>query len=149
MHSPNSLLSASQLVDDLSLPNTELVKGITNFESVIPIIRKSGLLISVDTSLVHVSKVLNKGIVAIYPETRYFNIWQPTTSRNFEVVQSKGLVDFGGIKDMNQFENADVDYALNRIKNSDRLENKKVVFLYWHSSNRPLNFPLTPSATEL
>ena len=47
MHSPNSLLSASQLVDDLSLPNVELVKGITNFESVIPIIRKSGLLISV------------------------------------------------------------------------------------------------------
>ncbi len=138
MHSPNSLLPASQLVDDLSLPNVDLAKGITNFESVIPIIRKSGLLISVDTSLVHVSKVLNKGVVAIYPETKYFNIWQPTTSRNFEVVQSKCLVDFGGIKDMNQFENADVDYALNRIKNSDRLKNKKVVFLYWHSSKEDM-----------
>lgn len=138
MYSSNSLLSASRLVDDLSLSNVELVKGITNFESVIPIIRKSGLLISVDTSLVHVSKVLKKGVVAIYPETRYFNIWQPTTDRSFEVIQSKGLVDFGDIKNMNQFENADVDYALNRIKNSDRLENKKVVFLYWHSSKEDM-----------
>lgn len=133
MHSPDSLQSALRLVDDLSMSNVELVKGITNFESVIPIIRNSGLLISVDTSLVHVSKVLNKGVVAIYPETKYFNIWQPTTSRNFEVVQSKGLVDFGDIKDMNQFENVDVDYALNRIKNSERLASKKVVFMYWHS----------------
>ncbi|HHX8330433.1 hypothetical protein J4H63_19545 [Vibrio alginolyticus] len=133
MHSPDSLQSASRLVDDLSMSNVELVKGITNFESVIPIIRNSGLLISVDTSLVHVSKVLNKGVVAIYPETKYFNIWQPTTSRNFEIVQSKGLVDFGDTKDMNQFENVDVDYAFNRIKNSERLVSKKVVFMYWHS----------------
>lgn len=138
MHSSNSLLSASRLVDDLSLSNVELVKGITSFESVIPIICKSGLLISVDTSLVHVSKVLKKGVVAIYPETKYFNIWQPTTDRSFEVIQSKGLVDFGDVKDMNKFENADVDYALNRIKNSDRLENKKVVFLYWHSSREDM-----------
>ncbi|HIF5545658.1 TPA: capsular polysaccharide synthesis protein [Vibrio parahaemolyticus] len=138
MHSPDSVLSASQLVDDLSLSNVELVKGITSFESVIPIIRKSGLLISVDTSLVHVSKVLNKGVVSIYPETKYFNIWQPTTSRSFEVVQSKGLVDFGDIKNMNQFENAGVDYALNRIKNSDRLASKKIVFLYWHSSKEDM-----------
>lgn len=133
MHSPDSLQSASRLVDDLSMSNVELVKGITSFESVIPIIRNSGLLISVDTSLVHVSKVLNKGVVAIYPETKYFNIWQPTTSRNFEIVQSKGLVDFGDTKDMNQFENVDVDYAFNRIKNSERLVSKKVVFMYWHS----------------
>lgn len=138
MHSPNSLLSASRLVYDLSLSNVELVKGITNFESVIPIIRKSGLLISVDTSLVHVSKVLKKCVVAIYPETKYFNIWQPVIDRNFEVIQSRGLVDFGDIKDMNQFENADVDYALNRIKNNDRLENKKIVFLYWHSSKEDM-----------
>ncbi len=57
-----------------------------------------------------------------------FNIWQPTTSRSFEVVQSKGLVDFGEFKNMNQFENADVDYALARIKNSDRLVSKKSRF---------------------
>ncbi|MCA2018629.1 hypothetical protein LDJ79_21115 [Vibrio tritonius] len=138
MHSPDSLQSASRLVDDLSMPNVELVKGITNFESVIPIIRNSGLLISVDTSLVHVSKVLNKDVVAIYPETKYFNIWQPIASRNFEVVRSKSLVDFGDIKDMNQFENADVNYALNRIKNGNRLANKKVVFLYWHSSKEDM-----------
>ena len=133
MHSPSSMQSASQLVEDLSLSNVELVKGITSFESVIPIIRNSGVLISVDTSLVHVSKVLNKNVVAIYPETKYFNIWQPPISRNFEVVYSKGLVDFGQTKDMNQFENTDVDYALNRINNINRLANKKVVFLYWHS----------------
>ncbi|MFA0415446.1 capsular polysaccharide synthesis protein [Vibrio renipiscarius] len=133
MYSPDSIQSAIRLVDDLDLPNVELVKGIASFESVIPIIRSAGLLISVDTSLVHVSKVLNKDVVAIYPETKYFNIWQPSASRSFEVVQSKGLVDFGDIKDMNQFEIADVDYALARIKNSDRLASKKVVFMYWHS----------------
>ncbi|EIT7126842.1 hypothetical protein V8073_004482 [Vibrio parahaemolyticus] len=133
MHSPDSVQLASRLVEDLSLPNVELVKGINSFESVIPIIHNAGLLISVDTSLVHVSKVLNKAVIAIYPETKYFNIWQPTTSRSFEVVQSKGLLDFGDIKDMNQFESADVDYAISRIKNSDRLAGKKVVFLYWHS----------------
>ena len=48
------------------------------------------------------------------------------------------VVQFGDIKDMNQFENADVDYALNRIKNNDRLENKKIVFLYWHSSKEDM-----------
>ncbi|WP_420876307.1 glycosyltransferase family 9 protein [Shewanella japonica] len=69
--SPDSVQLASRLVEDLSLSNVELVKGITSFESVIPIIRNSELLISVDTSLVHVSKVLNKGVVAIFPETMY------------------------------------------------------------------------------
>ncbi|EPP5334538.1 capsular polysaccharide synthesis protein [Vibrio harveyi] len=139
MYSPDSIRSAIRLVDDLDLPNVELVKGIASFESIIPIIRSAGLLISVDTSLVHVSKVLNKDVVAIYPETKYFNIWQPSSaSRSFEVVQSKGLVDFGDIKDMNQFEIADVDYALARIKNSDRLASKKVVFLYWHSSKEDI-----------
>lgn len=138
MYSPDSIQSATRLVDDLDLPNVELVKGIASFESVIPIIRNAGLLISVDTSLVHVSKVLNKDVVAIYPETKYFNIWQPSASRSFEVVQSKGLVDFGDIKDMNQFEIADVDYALARIKNSDRLASKKVVFFYWHSSKEDM-----------
>lgn len=138
MHSPNSVLSASRLVDDLNLSNVELVRGIAKFESVIPIIQKSGPLISVDTSLVHVSKVLNKGVVAIYPETKYFNIWQPAASINFEVVHSKGLVDYGDIKNMDQFENSSIDYALNRIKNSDRLKNKKVVFLYWHSSKKDM-----------
>lgn len=133
MYSPDSMLSASQLVSELNLANVELVKGISSFESVIPIINKSGILISVDTSLVHISKVLNKRVVAIYPETKYFNIWQPKLSNNFEVVKSKGRVDFGDFKNMNRFENASIDYALNRMKNSSRLESKKVVFLYWHS----------------
>lgn len=151
MHSPNSVLPASRLVNDLSLSNVELVKGITNFESVIPIIRKSGLLISVDTSLVHVSKILKKGVVAIYPETKYFNIWQPKTGKKFEVIKSKGLINFGDIKNMNKFKNSDVDYALNRIKNSDRLENKKVVFLYWHSSKQdmPISHALNIKNLEL
>ncbi len=72
MYSPDSIKSAKRLVEDLRLSNVELVKGITSFESVIPIIRNAGLLISVDTSLVHVSKVLNTDVVAIYPETKYF-----------------------------------------------------------------------------
>ncbi|WP_353958735.1 glycosyltransferase family 9 protein [Vibrio cortegadensis] len=53
----------------LNLPNVELVKGVASFECVISIISNAGLLISVDTSLVHVSKVLYKDVVAIYPET--------------------------------------------------------------------------------
>ncbi len=138
MHSPNSVLLVSQLVDDLDLPNVELVRGIEKFEDVIPIIHKSGPLISVDTSLVHISKVLNKSVVAIYPETKYFNIWQPAISIKFEVIHSKGLVDYGDIKNMDKFENESIDYALSRIKNSDRLKNKKVVFLYWHSSKEDM-----------
>ncbi|HIF9389366.1 TPA: capsular polysaccharide synthesis protein [Photobacterium damselae] len=138
MYSSDTIQSATQLVDDLGLSNVELVKEINSFDNVISIIRNAGLLISVDTSLVHISKVLDKDVVAIYPETKYFNIWQPTTSRSFEVVQSKGSVDFGDIKNMNQFENADVDYALARIKNGNRLASKKVVFLYWHSSKEDM-----------
>ncbi|MDN3695884.1 hypothetical protein QWY97_00755 [Vibrio cortegadensis] len=34
---------------------------------------------------------------------------------------------------MNQIEIDDVGYALARIKNSDKLASKKIVFLYWHS----------------
>jgi ADP-heptose:LPS heptosyltransferase len=133
LYSPDSLAVASMLVQDLDLPNVELVNGVSSFQSVIPIIRNSGVLISVDTSLVHVSRVLNKNVVAIYPETEYFNIWKPSSTRSFQVVKSKGLIDFGDVKDMNRFDNASVDHALNRIKNSQRLASKKIVFLYWHS----------------
>lgn len=138
MYSPISKLSASQLVANLNLPNVETVKGITSFESVIPVIKKSKVLISVDTSLVHVSKVLNSGVVAIYPETKYFNIWEPRAGNKLEIVHSKRLVDFGDVKNMNQFENADIEYAANRVINSERLKNKCVVFLYWHSSNKDM-----------
>lgn len=141
---PESLSFASQLMQLLDLPNVELINGTCGFEKVIPVIRNSGVLISVDTSLVHVSLVLNKKVVAIYPETVYFNIWQPSNSHNFQVVTSTGLIDFGAVKNMNQFENDSVNYALNRIKNGARLASKKIVFLYWHSSieNIPIGHAL-------
>ena len=138
LYSPDSLSTASKLVQTLGLPNVKLVSGVSTFEKVIPIICSSEILISVDTSLIHVARVLNKSTVAIYPETKYFNIWQPVTTSRFQVVKSSGLIDFWDVKDMNRFENLDVDYALNRISNAQRLENKKVVFLYWHSSEEDI-----------
>lgn len=43
------------------------------------------------------------------------------------------MLEFGCIKGVSQPENAGVDYAANRVKNSDRLKNEKIVFLHWHS----------------
>ena len=39
------------------------------------------------------------------------------------------MLEFGCIKGLSQPENAGVDYAANRVKNSDRLKNEKIVFL--------------------
>lgn len=138
MHSPDSVQTATQLVDELNLPNVEVVKEIISFKSIMPIIRNSGVLISVDTSLVHVSKVLKKKVVAIFPETTYFNIWQPKSDSNFEIVKSKSVIGFGDIKNMNKFEQEDVDYALNRLINTEKIKDKNVVFLYWHSSKKDM-----------
>lgn len=138
LYSPDSITMASKLVQMIALPNVELVFGISHFEKVIPIIHNSGVLISVDTSLVHIARVLNKPVVAIYPETSYFNIWQPANTSNFQVIKSTGLIDFGDVKNMNKFDNKEVDYALNRLTNIQRLENKKVVFLYWHSAQKDM-----------
>jgi ADP-heptose:LPS heptosyltransferase len=138
LYSPSSFYSASMLVKDIGLSSVRLVSNISSIQSVIPIIRDSKVLISVDTSLVHISRLLKSNVVAIYPRTKYFNIWLPSPSSHFEVVYSEGKVDYKDNKDMNQFDDASVVYALNRIKNKQRLENKKLVFLYWHSSRESM-----------
>ena len=113
--------------------NIFLADKINSINDVISYIRNCELLISVDTSLIHIAYGLHKDIVAIYAKTDYFNIWLPPKKNNIEFVFSHADI-INGAKNMNVFDGFEIDLSINRIKNANRLSEKRVVFFYWHAA---------------
>jgi len=138
LYSPNTVHIATSIVKGLDIHKVQLVPNLNTLKDVIPFLLNSRLLISVDTSLVHLSRLQNRDVVGIYPRTSYYNYWVPETNSNLEIVFSEYEVDYGDAKDMNKFDLIKLSYAIKRLKNKKRLLNKKVVFLYWHSSRETM-----------
>lgn len=130
LYSPATLHVAKDIVEKVSFGNIQMVDEITDIEKAIAYVKNADYVISVDTSIVHIAYGLNIKTVAIFPETECFNQWLPPKKDNIEFVFSKSKI-INGAKNMNVFDNREINYAINRLKNSLCLSDGLSIFLYY------------------
>ena len=85
---PNKKLELEYFVNKLNDKRVSLFQGIETIKDSISIINKSDLIISPDTSIVHIASALEKNQIAIYEQDYYqnkqsdnFMTWHPNSKR--------------------------------------------------------------------
>lgn len=114
LYSPNTMADASLSVKSASCDNVSLYPKVADIYDAIQAVSHADLVISVDTSIVHIADGLNKRLVAIYPqyEDLSFNEWLPRDSSNVSIVYS---ASYTTDPDMNNFSNEKIDDAINAV----------------------------------
>jgi len=115
LSSNETFKTAQKIARKVDNKNIQVIKNISSFYDAINIISCSVILISVDTSLVHVAVGLNKKLIAIYYKPKnLFNPWLPKKSKNTQLILSEGVEKYTE-KDMNNFNNYEVIIKINEF----------------------------------
>ena len=112
LSSPNTKEIAYEIVKRIKHKNVSVVNQIDSFYDAINIIKNSNIIISIDTSLVHIASGLNKKLIAVYYKPgKSFNAWLPKKSINTKIIFSLGTENYK-VKDMNNFDDNDIIKAI-------------------------------------
>ncbi len=116
LFSPTTRIIAKEIVEKLHKNNINLAQNINTIQDSINLINKSDMIISVDTSIVHLSIGMNKKTIAIYYQVNNdFNVWLPKKSTKTKVVFSIGKKNYS-LKNMNNFSNKEIIKQINFLK---------------------------------
>lgn len=77
--SPVFIIGESKKLYNLSFKKEEIFYSKTIID-IIPLIKKAKLIVSVDTSIVHIASAFNKDTISIYPKPSYFKLPKKPTS---------------------------------------------------------------------
>ncbi|MBO2552379.1 hypothetical protein I6M38_10335 [Shewanella algae] len=130
LYSPVTYSLAKDIVNLASNKNINLSQNISDISDAVSYIKNAEYIISVDTSIVHLAYGLEKKTVAIYPRMNQFNPWMPPKSSNIEFVFSNAEI-VNGLKNMNEFLDVEIGYAIKRLNNGSVLGDQKSIFLYY------------------
>ncbi|OHD95406.1 MAG: hypothetical protein A2019_04475 [Sulfurimonas sp. GWF2_37_8] len=122
LFSPNTKHTAYKIIKKTNCKNIILAKNIFTIKDSIDLINKSDIVISVDTSIVHISIGMNKKLISIYYKAgNSFNAWLPKKSLKTKIIFSLGKDDYM-TKDMNKFNDDEIIQKINFFKdlNSDK-----------------------------
>lgn len=116
LSSPPTHAAALQLACRAQRPNIKVVNGIDTARHAATVLQTAGVVLSVDTAIVHMAVGLGKKLVAIYADTgAEWNPWLPPPSPATRVVISRQDIDDyerTGRKDMSRFSSATVIQAV-------------------------------------
>lgn len=89
LSSPSTKNKAKLIVKDVDRKNVFLLENIYSINDAVNAVANAKIIISVDTSIVHVSTGLKKPTLAIYPEKKdCFNPWLPPESESTVIIYS-------------------------------------------------------------
>ena len=115
LSSPSTEAICKKIVASTKGANISQIPGICSFYDIIPYIFESKLVISVDTSVVHIATGLNKKVIAIYYGTEdIFNCWLPCRNASVELIFSNGPKQYL-FKDMNNFNDEELIIKARRL----------------------------------
>ena len=78
MSSPSTLKMAQSIQYSINKGNVFVIPDMNNFFDIVSVLKNSSLVITVDTSIVHISAGLKKNTIAIYyKQNNCFNRWVP------------------------------------------------------------------------
>jgi len=116
IYSQNTKFIAKEIVEKINNNNINLAKNIYSIKDSIALINRSNIIVSVDTSIVHISIGMYKKVIAIYYQVdNDFNIWLPKKSLTTKVIYSleqKSDIE----KNMNHFSNQEVIKQIRTLK---------------------------------
>jgi ADP-heptose:LPS heptosyltransferase len=116
LYSPATKVTAALISKLVSNQNIEVIYGITSIQDVIAIMSNANLIISVDTSIVHIASGLNKNLIGIYPTSKnIFNPWLPKPSPNTKIIYSPNIDGASPPKDMNNFRDEELLEAMQHL----------------------------------
>lgn len=128
--SPKTLPNAKALMVAIRRENVFVVHGLASLKNLADVINRAGIVVSVDTAVVHMSVGLNKNLVAVYPSTGDSkNPWLPPKSPNTRVVFSHHCIEkyrLTGRKNLNLFSNTEV---LEKIRELLKNDSKPITIL--------------------
>ena len=103
IYSPYTKKLALEIIKNVVYENINITSNIESYYDSINIISRSNIIISVDTSIVHIASGLNKKLIAIYYQNNEtFNRWLPKKSSTTKIVFSRGN-EHDQKKNMNNF----------------------------------------------
>lgn len=112
LHSPQTREAAKSIQDLIFRENVVVVCDIKTPLDTLEVLRESSIVISVDTSIVHIAAGLKKKTIAIYHGGKNCSSqWHPRSDAGVYIIYSRP-VEESVKKNMNCFENADIVRAL-------------------------------------
>ena len=110
LSSPNTAKKADLIMGNVNSNNVFVIKNINTINDAINVISHAKVVVSVDTSIVHIASGLKKSTIAIYPKLKdVFNPWLPPATDQVSVLFS----DYEGVNvDVNNYSNEELIYLL-------------------------------------
>lgn len=123
LFSPDTKMIAEEITKKVNSKNIIVAKSISTIKDSISFIEQSKIIISVDTSIVHIAIGMNKKIISIYYQADdNFNVWLPKKSLATKVIFSLDKNNNYKQKNMNNFDN---DEVIEQINSFIGLDNDK------------------------
>jgi ADP-heptose:LPS heptosyltransferase len=117
IYSPETKSIAHEITDKCKNKSIQIVENIETIHDVIPYIYRSQVIISVDTSIVHISSGMNKNLIALYcHKENHFDEWLPRENKKTKIIFSRPKQE-SKIKNMNLFDDQEVLKNLNELLN--------------------------------
>jgi len=114
LFSPNTKTIAKEIAKKVNCKNIISAKNISTIKDSISLIEQSKIVISVDTSIVHIAIGMDKKTISIYYQAdNNFNIWLPKKSLISKVIFSLGANNNYRKKNMNNFDSDEVIEYIN------------------------------------
>jgi len=106
---------AQDIVKRIDNKNVSVIRNVNSFYDAINVIDSSIIVISVDTSIVHIAAGLNKKLIAIYyMPGKMFNSWLPKESKYTKIIFSHGSYKYIK-KNMCNFNDCEVLLKFNEL----------------------------------
>ncbi|GAB3447139.1 hypothetical protein GCM10027396_18900 [Insolitispirillum peregrinum] len=115
LSSPSTSQQAEIIARAAGRTNVEVIQGVNTIYDAIAIIAAAGMVISVDTAVVHIASGLRKKLVAIYPsQGQEINPWLPEPSPTTRVLFTQAASD-SREKNMDAFKDSELIAALSAV----------------------------------
>lgn len=111
----------SRLIKNINKHNVIPAEQCKTIHELFYLLSASCKIISVDTSIIHIAKALDKPLLAIYPKFDQFNVWEPIIDDRTKIIYSIQEEDYSGfgMKNMNNIDLGEIrKYFLESQKTS-------------------------------
>lgn len=110
LHHISNMDIVSRLVKSINKHNVMPAEQCKNIHELFYLLSTASKIISVDTSIIHIAKALDKPLLAIYPKFDQFNVWEPIMDDRTKIIYSTQEENYSGfgIKDMNNIDPVEI-----------------------------------------
>lgn len=121
LHHISNMDIVGQLIKNITKHNVMLGEQCKNIHELFYFLSISSKIISVDTSIIHIAKALDKPLLAIYPKFDQFNVWEPIIDDKTKIIYSTQEDNYSGfgMKNMNNVDSGEICDCFSEIQKTN------------------------------